>query len=70
MAKNHDLETLTYEGLVSGLWEATLLIQKGKHPHGLLQEQVQEGPVVLILDHPSVHLLIQVLILERHGISG
>lgn len=66
MSANRKQKGLTYEGLVSGLWEATLLIQKWKHPHGLLQEQVQEGPVVLILNHASIDFLIQVLILYRN----
>lgn len=56
---------LTYEGLVGGLREATLLVQQGEHPHGLLQEEVKQRPVVLILNESSVHLLVQVLVLAR-----
>lgn len=55
---------LTYEGLVSGLREATLLVQQGEHPHGLLQEEVQQRPVVLVLNESGIHLLIQVLVLD------
>lgn len=56
---------LTYEGLVGGLREATLLVQQREHPHGLLQEEVQQRPVVLVLNEPGVHLLVQVLVLAR-----
>lgn len=64
---NSKLKILTYEGLVSALRKATLLIQKREHAHWFLQEQVQQGPVVLVLNHPSVHLFIQILILHRKG---
>lgn len=59
--------SLTYEGLVGGLREAALLVQQREHPHGLLQEEVQQRPVVLVLNQPSVHLLVQVLVLAREG---
>lgn len=59
--------TPTYEGLVGGLGEAALLVQQRQHPHGLLQEQVQQGTVVLVLNHPGVHVLVQVLILHERS---
>lgn len=57
----------THERLIGGPREAALLVQQRQHPHGLLQEQVQERTVVLVLDQPGVHVLVQVLVLHNRS---